>query len=78
MFDDYKRLPLCHDIKDSKARTRDVILDDEIKFSSLLLEEQIQRGLAKCGFTLLSPIQKNALPLALTGQCEYYEDCLLL
>lgn len=70
MFEVHERLPVCHDIKGPKARTKDVILEDEVKFSSLLLEEQIQKGLARCGYHLLSPIQRNTLPLALTGQCK--------
>ena len=78
MLDVYEKLPVCHDIEDAKLRTKDVILNEEIPFSSLLLEEPIQKGLAKCGYKFLSPIQRNALPLALTGNCKFFEERFIL
>lgn len=69
MFDIHENLPICHDLDGAKHRTSDVVLEEKVTFSSLLLKEEIQSGLTRCGYSYLSPIQKNALPVALTGTC---------
>lgn len=78
MFEIHNELPICHNVDGEKARTRDVLLEENIPFSSLLLKEEIQNGLARCGYTHLSPIQKNALPIALTGTCECVNSILFV
>lgn len=69
MFDIQDSLPVCHDLEE-KHRTKDVLFGEKVTFSSLLLKEEIQKGLTKCGYMYLSPIQKYALPIALTGACK--------
>ncbi|XP_028652187.2 probable ATP-dependent RNA helicase DDX20 [Erpetoichthys calabaricus] len=55
----------AHDVP-SRRRTDDVFLADKIDFSSLLLSETVQRGLAAAGFQRPSPVQLKAIPL---GRC---------
>lgn len=70
MLDVYDKLPTSHELNNGKVRTADVLQDERVKFSTLLLQQNIQRGLNECRYIYLSPIQQNALPLALTGACE--------
>lgn len=72
MLDVFHKLPVSHDLDDGKVRSRDVVVDTQVKFSTLLLEPQVHDGLARCGYIYLSPIQQNALPLTLTGSCKYF------
>lgn len=51
---------------DQKARTADVIINEEATFASLLLHPSVQQGLTLAGFERPSPIQIKAIPL---GRC---------
>lgn len=58
---------LAHDIN-SKERTKDVLIDQNVNFDSLLLSEDVLKGLKKNGFMRPSPIQLKAVPL---GRCGF-------
>ncbi|XP_044270826.1 probable ATP-dependent RNA helicase DDX20 [Tribolium madens] len=58
---------IAHDL-DAKERTKDVILDENIDFASLLLPDDIKKGLSASGFKKPSPIQFKAIPL---GRCGF-------
>ncbi|XP_058498643.1 probable ATP-dependent RNA helicase DDX20 [Solea solea] len=55
----------AHDIN-SRQRTEDVLLSDNIDFASLLLSAAVLDGLSAAGFNKPSPIQLKAIPL---GRC---------
>ncbi|KAL2103210.1 hypothetical protein ACEWY4_000078 [Coilia grayii] len=55
----------AHEIE-SRKRTDDVLLSENIEFSSLLLSEPVLKGLTSAGFQKPSPIQLKAIPL---GRC---------
>uniref|UniRef100_A0A3B3ZR53 RNA helicase n=1 Tax=Periophthalmus magnuspinnatus TaxID=409849 RepID=A0A3B3ZR53_9GOBI len=55
----------AHDIE-TRKRTDDVVLSENINFSSLLLSEPVLQGLSAAGFEKPSPIQLKAIPL---GRC---------
>lgn len=55
----------AHEIE-SRKRTDDVLLSEDIEFSSLLLSPPVLQGLASAGFQKPSPIQLKAIPL---GRC---------
>lgn len=57
---------IAHNI-DGQERTRDVILDENITFESLLLPKNILDGLLQSGFRKPSPIQFKAIPLGRIG-----------
>jgi len=40
----------------------------ELKFSEFTLAPELPRGISDAGFTYCTPIQSNALPLALAGR----------
>ncbi|ESO82336.1 hypothetical protein LOTGIDRAFT_223393 [Lottia gigantea] len=50
----------------SKKRTQDVLMSENVDFAGLLLSEPVQRGLLAAGFEKPSPIQLKAIPL---GRC---------
>ena len=56
---------IAHTIKE-KSRTDDVIITDNVDFSSLLLSKSVAQGLTNSGFYKPSPIQLKAIPL---GRC---------
>lgn len=56
---------LAHSLS-SKERTRDVLLSENIYFSSLILPAEILKALTDAGFEKPSPIQVKALPI---GRC---------
>uniref|UniRef100_A0A146M3V2 RNA helicase n=2 Tax=Lygus hesperus TaxID=30085 RepID=A0A146M3V2_LYGHE len=56
-----------HDIE-SSIRTKDVQIDEDVNFSSMLLPEWVLKGLLKAGFKRPSPIQLAAVPL---GRCGF-------
>ncbi|KAF2897597.1 hypothetical protein ILUMI_08583 [Ignelater luminosus] len=56
---------LAHDL-DEKPRTKDVIMEENFSFSSLVLSPPILQGLKDSGFYKPSPIQLKAIPL---GKC---------
>lgn len=60
-------MQLAHSLE-TKTRTKDVILDENISFHSLFLPENILKGLSDAGFQKPSPIQKKALPM---GRCGF-------
>ena len=49
-----------------KSRTDDVIITENVDFSSLLLSKSVSKGLTNSGFHKPSPIQLKAIPL---GRC---------
>ncbi|XP_077294083.1 uncharacterized protein LOC143916456 [Arctopsyche grandis] len=49
-------------------RTADVVLEDDVPFTSLMLSTKTLRGLEACGFVKPSPIQLRAIPL---GRCGF-------
>ncbi|XP_041952879.1 probable ATP-dependent RNA helicase DDX20 [Alosa sapidissima] len=55
----------AHEIE-SRKRTDDVLLSEDIEFSSLLLSPLVLQGLSSAGFQKPSPIQLKAIPL---GRC---------
>lgn len=56
---------VAHDIQ-GKSRTGDVLINENVNFSGLLLSDNILSGLDKAGFQRPSPIQLKAIPL---GRC---------
>lgn len=52
---------------DSKPRTQDVHIQEDVEFRSMLLPDPILDGLYSCGFRRPSPIQLRAIPLARCG-----------
>ncbi|XP_067684072.1 uncharacterized protein [Haliotis asinina] len=56
---------LAHKINE-KTRTGDVLISEEVDFSSLLLSNPVIQGLHNSGFERPSPIQLKAIPL---GRC---------
>lgn len=53
---------------ESKNRTKDVIIDGNITFESLMLDDSILKGLRDCGFKKPSPIQCKSVPV---GRCGF-------
>ena len=60
---------IAHTIKE-KSRTDDVIITDNVDFSSLLLSKSVSQGLTNSGFYKPSPIQLKAIPLGRCGLGE--------
>ena len=56
---------IAHSLKE-KSRTEDVVVTENVDFSSLLLSKAVSQGLANSGFHKPSPIQLKAIPL---GRC---------
>ncbi|XP_046340633.2 uncharacterized protein LOC124121640 [Haliotis rufescens] len=56
---------IAHKINE-KTRTGDVLISEEVDFSSLLLSKPVIQGLQNSGFERPSPIQLKAIPL---GRC---------
>lgn len=52
---------------DSKPRTEDVHIQEDVDFRAMLLPDSILEGLYSCGFRRPSPIQLRAIPLARCG-----------
>ncbi|EFA76013.1 putative RNA helicase [Heterostelium album PN500] len=54
----------------NRQRTKDVTLDESnsVEFSEMMLSQETLDGLKQCGFIKPSPIQVQAIPLALTGR----------
>lgn len=53
---------------DIKERTKDVLLEENVPFSSLLLPSEILQALDNLGFKKPSPIQLRAIPI---GRCGF-------
>ncbi|XP_049818765.1 probable ATP-dependent RNA helicase DDX20 [Aethina tumida] len=53
---------------DIKGRTKDVLLEENVPFSSLLLPSEILQALDNLGFKKPSPIQLRAIPI---GRCGF-------
>lgn len=49
-----------------KRRTTDVLIDEKVDFSGLMLSSDVLKGLNSSGFERPSPIQLKAIPL---GRC---------
>lgn len=58
---------MAHIFKDEE-RTKDVVLDQNITFESLMLPKEIMCGLKAAGFRKPSPIQLKAIPV---GRCGF-------
>ncbi|TRZ00902.1 hypothetical protein DNTS_013066 [Danionella cerebrum] len=58
-------LKAAHELQ-SRTRTDDVLLNEGVEFSSLLLSKPVLEGLSSSGFQRPSPIQLKAIPL---GRC---------
>ncbi|XP_063242233.1 probable ATP-dependent RNA helicase DDX20 isoform X2 [Bacillus rossius redtenbacheri] len=57
----------AHDVE-SKPRTEDVHITEDVEFSAMMLSENVLAGLLKSGFRRPSPIQLKAIPL---GRCGF-------
>ena len=57
-----------------KRRTTDVLIDEKVDFSGLMLSSDVLEGLKSAGFEIPSPIQLKAIPL---GRCGLGK-CFLL
>lgn len=53
---------------EAKARTKDVLIDEQLNFNALLLSDQTLSGLHNNGFQIPSPIQLKAVPI---GKCGF-------
>eukprot|EP01102_Stenamoeba_stenopodia_P017166 TRINITY_DN6112_c0_g1_i5.p1 TRINITY_DN6112_c0_g1~~TRINITY_DN6112_c0_g1_i5.p1 ORF type:complete len:584 (+),score=157.59 TRINITY_DN6112_c0_g1_i5:1-1752(+) len=51
----------------NRKRTKDVVVSDEVKFSELMLNPDVLRGLTEAGYEKPSPIQLKAIPLGRFG-----------
>uniref|UniRef100_A0A2M4BAY0 RNA helicase n=1 Tax=Anopheles marajoara TaxID=58244 RepID=A0A2M4BAY0_9DIPT len=49
---------------EEKPRTEDVIMEQAVRFSDMHMSEPVRNALSKNGYTLASPIQARAVPLA--------------
>lgn len=58
--------PIAHNIQ-TKPRTDDVKIREDLTFSQMGLSQNILHGLASCGFRRPSPIQLKAIPLGRFG-----------
>lgn len=56
-------------------RTRDVLINENVTFQSLLLPNPVLHGLRSNGFVKPSPIQLKAIPL---GRCGFGTQLLIL
>ena len=52
-------------------RTRDVLIDEDLKFDSLLLKNSVLDGLRRIGFKRPSPVQLKAIPY---GKCGFGKE----
>lgn len=69
MEQDSSSVLLAHNLEDSTTlRSSDVILDEDVSFSDLLLSSGTLAGLKACGFERPSPIQLETIPL---GRCGF-------
>lgn len=50
-----------------RLRTKDIKIEENLDFSSLLLSDNILKGLQQIGFIKPSPIQLKAIPLGRFG-----------
>lgn len=51
----------------TRAQTKDVVIDENVTFADLAISESTVQALTRAGFLRPSPIQLQALPLALLG-----------
>ena len=54
-----------------RVRTGDVLIDENVNFTGLLLSEKLLSGLHSAGFQRPSPIQLKAIPLGRCGLGSY-------
>ena len=57
---------IAHELEKSE-RTEDIVIKDDVTFSTMLLPDFILKGLNSAGFKKPSPIQLTAIPLARCG-----------
>lgn len=57
----------AHNI-DDEERTKDVIINNDVTFNSLMLSPLILDGLSHCDYRKPSPIQQKAIPI---GKCGF-------
>lgn len=55
-----------HDV-DQRTRTKDVQVEENVSFATMLLPDFVVKGLQSAGFKRPSPIQLSAIPLARCG-----------
>lgn len=65
---------LAHSTEES-TRTEDVLIKEATTFDSLLLKEELLKGLKECGFVKPSPIQLKAIPVGRCGFGKIYQKC---
>ncbi|KAI4470447.1 atp-dependent rna helicase dbp3 [Holotrichia oblita] len=58
---------IAHNYED-KPRTKDVLIDEELQFNTLLLSQPTLSGLGNASFRIPSPIQLKAIPI---GKCGF-------
>lgn len=58
---------IAHSLE-SNSRTKDVMIDGNITFESLMLSETVLKGLRDSGFKKPSPIQCKSIPV---GRCGF-------
>lgn len=58
---------IAHNIE-SKCRTEDISITDNVDFTAMLLSERVLHGLHANGFKKPSPIQLKAIPM---GRCGF-------
>lgn len=63
----------AHELQ-SRTRTEDVLINEGIEFSSLLLSKPVLEGLSASGFQRPSPIQLKAIPLGRCGLGTRHEN----
>lgn len=54
-----------------KKRTLDVLIDNNISFTEMMLSESVLNGLSKNNFKYPSPIQLRAIPLGKCGMGKF-------
>lgn len=50
-------------MSEERKRTKDVLVEDPVQFSQLLLKDEVMKGLAEAGYKNPSPIQLRTIPL---------------
>ena len=61
----------------AKRRTADVLINEKVDFSGLILSKDVLKGLKSAGFERPSPIQLKAIPIGRCGVGEWivYNAC---
>ncbi|KAI9724586.1 MAG: DExD/H-box ATP-dependent RNA helicase dhh1 [Chrysothrix sp. TS-e1954] len=54
--------------KDNRQQTKDVTATKGLEFEEFLISRELQKGIFEAGFEKPSPVQEEAIPVALTGR----------